>query len=652
MSIVKMSKLSLAGLLEDRDRIIARVMKLGLVEIISYDSRDAGGELAGLLNAGSEEAKAAALEREMNSAGAAIDIIERFVPEKKPMFFSGKNMRADEYKMIASDLDRVKPVVARVINIDAELIALKNEENRLITVNASLEPWRMMPLPLEIGETEAVKIIFGTIPSSVPVEQVKEALAASAPESHIEMVSGDQEWLYLVLVAHRTCEEAAREALKQFGFSRTQFKELTGTPDQNIAQITERLSEIAAKRAECERQIKQIATHKTRLQVLYDYLEIRMNRNRIVSKLGCSDSVFYMEGWLPERSVAGFLEKMKAEADCYIEISAPEKGEDHPILLDNPRIIKPFEAITAMYSLPSARDVDPNLLMTPFYFLFFGMMIGDFFYGIILSIIVGAMYLKLKPRGMSSKMLKMLFLGGLSTAFWGVMFGSYFGNLPQAIMSWVTGADYGDRFYGLWFDPISDPMKLLIFSMIFGVVHLFVGMGIKMYMLIRDGDIFAAIFDVGSWYVLIIGLPLLLLGIFPGLYLTIIGAAMLVLTQGRTAKNPIMKFLNGLISLYGITGYLGDVLSYSRLLALGLATGVIAAVINTLAMLNAPGVVAGIICLIVVAFGSVFNIVINALGAFVHSSRLQYVEFFSKFYEGGGEAFKPFEIKTKYIKIT
>jgi V/A-type H+-transporting ATPase subunit I len=176
-------------------------------------------------------------------------------------------------------------------------------------------------------------------------------------------------------------------------------------------------------------------------------------------------------------------------------------------------------------------------------------------------------------------------------------------------------------------------------------------MGTKMYMLIRDGEIFAAIFDVGSWYLLIIGLPLLYLGIFPGLYLTVAGALMLLLTQGRSAKNPVMKFLNGLLSLYGITGYLGDVLSYSRLLALGLATSVIAAVINTLATLNAPGIISGIAFLIIIAFGTAFNIAINALGAFVHTSRLQYVEFFSKFYDGGGEAFKPFKIKTKYINI-
>lgn len=653
MSIVKMSKVSLAGALDDRSRVIARVMRLGLVEIVSYDSRNGGEGFEGLLCSDNEDERAAELEREMGGVGAAIDIIERVVPEKKPMFYSGRKMRADEYKTVVHDFEKVRSAVSRVLDIDAKLTGLRNEENRLNTQAASLAPWRAMPLALEQNATRTTKILFGTIPATVQIEQLRGDLALAAPASLLEVVSQDQEMHYVVVIAHLSCEDAAQQALKQYGFSRTQFKDLSGTPGQNVANMTARLSEIAINRADCEKSIRQLSSQKIRLQVLYDYLEIRAARSRVVSQFGRTGSVFYLEGWLPSKSAPDFVAQMEAEADCYIEISEPEKGEEHPILLDNPALIKPFEAITSMYSLPSTKDVDPNMLMAPFYFLFFGMMIGDFAYGIILSLIVGAMILKFKPRGTSKQILTMLFFGGFSTAFWGLMFGSYFGNLPQAIAGWVTGNDYSSRFYGIWFDPLSDPMKLLVFSMIFGVVHLFVGMGIKMYILIRDGDLFAAIFDVGSWYFVIVGLPLLMLldNKTPGIALAGGGAAMLLLTQGRASKNIFMKFANGLLSLYGVTSYLGDVLSYSRLLALGLATGVIAAVINTLATLNAPGIVGGVVCLIILCVGTVFNIAINALGAFVHACRLQYVEFFSKFYNGGGEAFKPFVIKTKYIRV-
>ena len=653
MSIVKMSKVSLAGPSAERDHVIASVMKLGLVEIVSYDGRNSDEKVAGLLRADADDGGAAEAEREMAAAGSAIDVIERFVPEKKPMFFSGKPMRADEYKTIVHDLNKVKTLAARINEFDAELTAMRNEENRLNTTTAALAPWRAMPLPLERTGTAHTKFSFGTLPAACAIDRLRSDLAESAPESYIDIVSADQEFIYVVTVAHASCAEAAAQTLKQYAYARTQFKELTGTPEQNIENAESRLEEIEKCRAELEKKIASLAPLKTKIQVLYDYMQIRADRKRIVSKLGRSGGAFYMEGWLPSDRQYEFIAKIGAEAECYIEIEETAKGENHPILLKNPALVKPFEAVTAMYSLPSANDVDPNLVMAPFYFLFFGLMIGDFVYGIILAIAIAIMINKFKPAGTAGKILRMLFLGGISTAFWGAMFGSYMGNLPQVFMGWITGRDYSSNFYGIWFDPLSDPMKLLIFSMVFGVVHLFAGMGLKIYMLLKEGKWFEAVFDVGSWYVLIIGLPLLFLmeDKTPGIVMSALGAAMLLFTQGRTAKNPLMKFANGLLSLYGITGYLGDVLSYSRLLALGLATGVIAAVVNTLGTLNAPGVVGVIVLLIVLAVGSVFNIAINALGAFVHSSRLQYVEFFSKFYEGGGEEFKPFMIKTKYIKV-
>jgi len=651
MSIVKMSKVSLAGLMTERDRIIARVMKLGLVELVSYDSRIDDERFSKIIRADSENDKASEYELEMERTDAAIKQLERCAPEKKPMFYSGKKMRVDEYKMAIFDLEKTRATVKRILEIEQDMVSLQNEENALRAVSDSLEPWSAMPLNLETCETASSALIFGALPAAANLDGVYEALENSAPESFVVLINNVHDLQYMILVAHKSCAEAAQQALKPFGFARTRFKDISGTAEENIEKITFTLSELSAKRSILERQINQLAVHKTKMQALYDYIEIRAQRCRAVEKVGRSDSVFYLEGWLPSKSVSDFLAKMYMEADCFIEVREAEKGEEHPILLENPKIIKPFEIITSMYSLPSTRDVDPNLLLAPFYFMFYGLMLADFGYGFLLSLAVGIVLLKFKPDGMAGQMMKMLFIAGFSTMLWGAMFGGYLGDLPQKLAGWVTGADYSDKFYGIWFNPISDPLKLLIFSLIFGLLHLFAGMAIKMYTLIRDGHVFEAIFDIGSWYVLIIGLALLLLDIFPGSYMAVTGAAMLVLTQGRKAKNPVMKLLNGVLSLYGITGYLSDVLSYSRLLALGLAGGIIASVINTLATLGPPSVVSVILFPLIIAFGTIFNIAINALGAFVHSSRLQYVEFFSKFYSGGGVAFKPFRIKTKYIKI-
>ncbi len=309
-----------------------------------------------------------------------------------------------------------------------------------------------------------------------------------------------------------------------------------------------------------------------------------------------------------------------------------------------------------MYSLPSRHDIDPTKLLAPFYFIFFGMMLSDAAYGIIMA--VGCWYIlkKFKLEGMTYRMIKMFFYCGISTFIWGALFGGWFGDFIPVAAKTLFDVDIVIK--PIWFDPMAEPMKLLIFSLILGGIHLFVGMGIQAYMFIRDGHPLDALFDIGLWYVLLIGLVLFGIGgsvapvmVTVGKVMSIVGAVGILLTGGRKKKGIFGKITGGLGSLYGITSYLSDVLSYSRLLALGLATGVVAKVINTLGSLAGGGVKGAIVLLLAFVIGTVFNIAINALGAFVHSCRLQYVEFFGKFYTGGGRPFEPFERKTKYIKI-
>jgi len=286
--------------------------------------------------------------------------------------------------------------------------------------------------------------------------------------------------------------------------------------------------------------------------------------------------------------------------------------------------------------------------MAPFYCFFFGMMVSDAAYGIVMALVTGIIIKKYKLEGTIGKMMKLLFFCGISTVVWGSMFGGWFGD----ILPLVSGGKL--NISPIWFNPLDDPMKLLIWSMIFGGVHLFVGMGIKAYMLIKEGKTKDAIFDIGSWYILLIGVALLLVGGVPaqiGKYMAIVGAVMLILTQGRSNKNIIKRLLSGVLSLYNVTGYLSDLLSYSRLLALGLGTGVIASVVNTLGTMFGLNVFGIIVLVIVFIIGHTFNLAINALGAYVHSSRLQYVEFFGKFYEGGGKRYEPFRKNTKYITL-
>ena len=291
-----------------------------------------------------------------------------------------------------------------------------------------------------------------------------------------------------------------------------------------------------------------------------------------------------------------------------------------------------------MYSRPQAGSIDPDFLMAPFHFIFFGMMLSDAGYGLVLTIgLLIAMKLA-KPQGFAGKLGMVILFGSISTVIWGALFGGWFGL----------------ELHPLLFVPMKEPLKMLALCFGLGILHLVCGMLLKAYMLIRDGDIFGAFCDEISWLIMFAGF--FCMAVVPGptgKYLAIAGAAIIVLTGGRAKEGIVGKLMGGLLSLYNISGYMSDLLSYSRIFALGLATGVIAMVINTIAqMLLEAGPVGTIVAVLVLLGGHLFNIIINVLGAFVHSSRLQYIEFFGKFYEAGGKAFVPLAIRTKYMNVT
>jgi V/A-type H+-transporting ATPase subunit I len=323
----------------------------------------------------------------------------------------------------------------------------------------------------------------------------------------------------------------------------------------------------------------------------------------------------------------------------HLDFEDPAEDDDIPVALSNPRLVQPFEIVTELYSLPDPREIDPNVYMAPFYFVFFGMMVSDAAYGLVLSLLSALALWKLKLAGMGKKLVELLFLCGISTFIWGIIFGSWFGDLIKV--------------KPLWLNPLDNPMAVLYLSFAMGLVQIYTGIVLSAYKNIRKGKVADALMDQGLWLVFLTGLIMLA---FPGTvgvakYVALVGAMGLVLTQGRTQRSIIKKFTSGLLSLYNVTSYLSDVLSYSRLLALGLATGVIATVINTMAKMLGVNIIGYIAMVIIMAGGHLFNIAVNALGAYVHSSRLQYIEFFGKFYEGGGRAFDPLRMKTEYLDI-
>ena len=352
-----------------------------------------------------------------------------------------------------------------------------------------------------------------------------------------------------------------------------------------------------------------------------------------------------------------------------MELESIGEEEEAPVLLKNNKFSDSVEGILSSYGLPSKGEVDPTFFMSIFYVFLFGMMLSDAAYGAIIAIGCGVALLKF-PRMEEGlrKTLKLFFWCGISTVFWGIMFGSYFGDLINVVSRNWLGHEVSIP--AVWFAPLDDPMRLLIYSLLFGIIHMFIGLGLKGYMLLKGKDIVSFVSDVLSWYLLLVGLILILLPssifesisnmtfTFPealnqaAIIMAIVGAVIILVMSGRRKKKKIgMRLAIGLYDLYGITSWLSDLLSYSRLLALGLATGVIAQVINQMGSMFGTGVLGTIIFIVVFLVGTVLNLAINLLGAYVHSNRLEFVEFFNKFYDGGGKPFQPFKAVTKYVEF-
>jgi V/A-type H+/Na+-transporting ATPase subunit I len=648
MAIVDMNRISIIGLQQDKDAIMENLMKMGVVDLVDLQKDDAAGKWSGFAEKDGDNEQAMLLETQIDKVRSAIQYLSRYRVEKKGLFALKRVLSPQLYSEIIHSSEELFRTVVQIGKYDEQLAALKLEENRLGNLISTLQPWKNLTLSLHEKGTRHTTILLGVIPSLTDAGQVKTELGERVAESCLEILGTDRDQSYLAVIYYSPYEEDVLQVLKKYAFSRVSFSDMTGTVQENIGKANEGIRHIAVQRQEIERNMEALTGEKGRLETLYDYLVIERDRKRALERMVKTSSTFFIEGWLPARNAAKVENRLTGQWTCMVDVKKPEKEEDFPILLENHPLVEPFELITQLYSLPSSKGIDPNLFMAPFYFLFFGMMVSDAGYGLVIAVATGIILWKFKLEGLISKLVKLLCLGGISTFIWGALFGGWFGNIVDAVtQNRVTIPP-------LWFNPLDDPMRLLIWSFIFGGVHLYVGLGLKAYMLIREGKVLDAVFDIGSWYVLLTGLVLLGLGGSTGpvgTYMSIGGAVLLVLTQGRNEKNVLKKLLSGVLSLYNVTGFLSDVLSYSRLLALGLATGVIANVVNTMGTLFGMNILGIIILVIVFIGGHGFNILINALGAYVHASRLQYVEFFGKFYESGGKAYKPFRMNTKYVDL-
>lgn len=650
MAIVEMKKISVLGLVSVKEGLMEALMDLGIMELNRQDEKLTDETWTALVTKDGNEAGVARIEGRISEVSQALEIIARYDPAKSPLFKTRRKISPEHFRQVLIQEEAIWSRVEQVLIQYHELSELKSEENRIITNQLSLEPWRSYTAPLELQGTKYTSVIMGTVPHAMEMDHLRKEIDEKTGAYAIDCVSSDIEQHYLSVICLKKERENVLEPLTRHGFNRMTFKDMKGTPAENMAAFEKQLTELVIKRARIEKRIGEAVRWKSAVECLHDDLVIQRDKEKIRSRLLKTKETFYMDGWLPAKSVPA-VEKLLLGKGCWYETGDPGEGEEVPTLLRNPGMVAPFEAITGLYGMPSVKAVDPTPFLAPFYCLFFGIMLGDAGYGILMTAAAFLILRKYPLEGMTFRMIKMFFYCGISTIFWGAMFGSWFGNLVPSVAN--VFFEKKVIIAPLWFDPVGDPLRLLFFSFILGAVHLMVALGLKAWILVKNGKPVDAVCDTGFWYLIFAGIALLIIpGTFEaGKWVAAAGAAGLLLTGGRAKKSIFGKISGGFGAVYGIVNYFADILSYSRLLALGLASGVIAQVINTMGSLAGGGIPGGILMTVVGIFGHTFNLAINALGSFVHSCRLQYVEFFGKFFGREGTAFDPFIKKTKYVLI-
>lgn len=645
--IEKMEKLYIYSIRNQSADIMGEVLKCGVVQLERTQS---------MLRENSAEALYPGKSMDLSAEETLFERIQESMAAVRP-FSSEKGLfykRTEvSYEKLTDDrimLDTLK-TCSEIEDITREISALKKDLRNVELRRASYLPWRTMKTAAEDMETETCRTSLYIMHEPRNAGDVIDAAVQKNIAMHAEEICSEKENNYIAVIFYKKDEQKVKDAISIFGAREFSTESIKGTFSENISFCDSEISRLNAELVLKNNSLEKMADRMDRLEMASDAIKVRMQALSGHENFMHTDKVDIISGWIPSGSREELSRKLE-KFDCCCEYIEPDEDEDFPVLLKNSRIIEPFGAITEMYSLPNPHSIDTNWAIGLFFFIFFGMMLSDAGYGLILTIggLLGIKYLD-TGEGMK-RLMKMIGTAGVSAVFWGALYGSWFGDAVPTVAETFFGRNVE---IPMLIDPLNEPMRVLIISCVLGIVHLYAGMGIKAYIMIKRGNITGAVFDVGLWYIFLTGLLMLLLpGISgtAGKVLSVAGAAGLVLTQGRHKPTVIGKITYGVMSLYGVTGYFSDVLSYSRILALGLATGVIASVVNILATMAGNSIIGVLLFAVIFVFGHLMNLAINALGAYVHSARLQYVEFFGKYYEGGGAKFDPLRIKTKYVKVT
>ena len=665
MSIVKMKRLRLIGMQSERESMLRQLQHLGCVEIDEPGDRKDDPDWASLTRPDTGALNEARDAR--SSVENALNALKKYGPKQKgglltprPVITEGELFDDGAYRTGLAD-------AGQLVALERKISALYAEQNKLRTQKLALAPWLALDIPLETASTPEVAVSFGTVAASTDLDAMDGALGAVTDLYELMRAGADNELKYLVFLCHRSVEEDCQAVLKEYGFSRAALRGWTGTAAENDKRLDEQLADAARELESTIAQVGEYASKKGALEQCLDRADQEIAREEARCRLLDSSSAFFLEGWVPVPDEKKLLEQLGQYTCCWeTQDPAPEDYPVVPVKLKNNRFTEPLTTITEMYSLPAYDGVDPNGLMMPFYVFFFGFMFADLGYGLILAGACAFINHKVHPKGGFGQLIRLMIMCGISSAVIGFFTGGFFSDflaqftsmlgLPQPVIPFLSVPDGVTGVPGPLLNVMGDPMTVLVFALAVGFVQIVVGMAVKFWMLCRRGQVVDAILDIGTWWVIFVGIGLSAAGIgnVAGYPVVLIIGCLMLLGQGRTAKGfgKVTAIIGAVYN--GVTGYFGDILSYSRLMVMMLAGSVIGQVFNILGAMPGGGMPPAIgipIFFIIFIIGHAFNIGLNVIGTYVHTSRLQYLEFFKQFYEEGGRPWRPLNIATKYVDI-
>ena len=664
MAILQMKRLTLAVIRSQKEALLKDLIRHGCVEVSEIDEIVKDSEISNLVK--SENSDLMKVRQAHASLLHGIDLLNRYVPKKSPLLSAKPEVTPDEF-LDETGLWGAVQFAQQIEEEDGRIKRIAAEESRQRSVIESLKPWSDLTMPLNSEGTEYAAVLLGTIPARIPLEEVASAVEKVTEEAQLYSVSEDKSQHYVMLICLRQKLSEVQEALRSSGFTASTVTGMEGSARECIGKAEVALRELAAEKQQLVKAIEAEDVRRDEMKLAADRMAARISIAEAEEKLFGTESVVMLEGWMPAEKEAE-LSRVFEDYTCAYETRdpLPEEYPDVPVKLKNNRVTDGLNMVTNMYSLPAYGTVDPNPLMAPFFIIFFGLMFADIGYGVLMIIAALFALAKIKPQEGSLSFCRLLLWGGIATTIAGFLTGGLFSDAPKQIYDvYCASKGIEPTWQGLprLFSPTEDSILVLVGSLILGWLHLNTGMVVSFVQKWKHGDKADAIWEEGSQWVLLIGaviFALKKLNVVPAipdavaLGALIIGVAMLLFGAGRNAKG-FGKVTAAFGCIYNTaTGWFGDILSYSRIMALMLAGGVVGQVFNTVAIMPAKN--SGINVFTVIAFlvifllGHAMNFGLNLLGCYVHDLRLQCLEFFGKFYQDGGKPFKPLKLSGKFVR--